>query len=120
MKMTKVQKYILYALGKWFQEANKRIKDRPLVVSINKVSFIEIVKKAKIAKKQERALYKNLEILQKKKLVSYENKELKLTAKGERLFRKIESEVIPYFKLIKTLKEKDPIKYTRKLQTVFK
>ena len=48
MKTTKVQNYILYALGKWFEEANKRIKKKPLSVSINKVNFINLVKKAKI------------------------------------------------------------------------
>lgn len=120
MKATKVQEYILYALGKWFEEANKRIKDKPLAVSINKITFIDLVKKARIAKKQERALYKNLEILEKKKLISYKNKELELTKRGKKLFKKIEKDVLPYFRLIKKLKEKDPIKYTRKLQTVFK
>ncbi|MFH2028316.1 MAG: hypothetical protein ABIJ08_04220 [Nanoarchaeota archaeon] len=120
MKTTKVQNYILYALGKWFEEANKRIKDKPLAVSINKVTFINLVKNAKIAKKQERALYKNLEILEKKRLVNYMNKELELTQKGEKLFKNIEKEVLPYFNLITQLKEKDPIRFTRKLQTVLK
>lgn len=120
MKTTRVQKYILYALGKWFEEANKKIKDRPLAVSINKLEFIDVVKKAKIAQKQERALYKNLEILEKKKLVRYSNKELELTSRGERLFKEIEKEVIPYFNLIKTLKEKDPTSYTKRIQTVLR
>ena len=120
MKTTKVQNYILYSLGKWFEEANKKIKAKPLAVSISKVRFIELMKKAKFAEKQERALYKNLEILEKKKLVSYKNKELELTEKGNKLFKKIEKDVIPYFKVIRTLKEKNPISYTRRLQTIFK
>ena len=84
MKTTKVQNYILYALGKWFTEANKTIKDKPLVVSINKKEFIALVGKAKIAKKRPRALYKNLEILEKKRLITYKNKELKLTGREMR------------------------------------
>ena len=120
MKMTKVQRYILYALGKWFEEANQKIKDRQLAVSIDKKTFISLVKKANIAEKKDRALYKNLEILEKKKLISYKNKELILTAKGSKLFKDIEKEVLPYFKLIKKLKEKDPISYTRKIQTRFR
>jgi len=120
MKTTKVQNYILYALGKWFVEANEAIVDKPLAVSINKKTFIELVKKAKIAKKQERALYKNLEILEKKKLISYKNKELELTEKGNKLYKKIENEILPYFNLITTLKEKNPIKYTRKIQTILR
>jgi predicted methyltransferase len=119
MKTTKVQNYILFALGKWFDEANKKIKGKTLAVSISKVRFIELMKKAKFAEKQERALYKNLEILEKKKLVSYKNKELELTDKGRKLFKKIEEGIIPYFKVIKTLK-KDPISYTRRLQTIFR
>jgi len=120
MPNTKVQNYMLYALGKWFEEANERIKDKQLAVSISKVNFIEVVKKAGIAHKQERALYKNLELLEKKKLIKYANKEIDLTEKGRKLFKKIEEEMLPYFKLVKTLKETDPISYTKKLQTVFK
>ena len=120
MKTTKVQSYILYALGKWFEEANERIKDMPLAVSINKVTFIDLVKKAEIAKKQGRAIYKNLEILESKKLIKYANKELELTEKGKRLFKKIEEEVLPYFNLIRKLKEKNPIRYTKKVQTVLR
>jgi len=120
MKTTKVQNYILYSLGKWFEEANKKIKAKSLAVSISKVSFIELVKTANFAKKQERALYKNLEILEKKKLISYKNKELELTDKGNKLFKKIEKDILPYFEVIITLKGTNPNQYTKKVQTVFK
>ncbi|HLC96805.1 MAG TPA: hypothetical protein VJH97_05795 [Candidatus Nanoarchaeia archaeon] len=120
MKTTKVQKYILYALGKWFEEANSHIKNKPLAVSINKVQFIELVQKAEIAQKQQRALYKNLEILEKKKFVKYANKELELTVKGERLFLQIEKEIGPYIQLRQALHDKNPVSYTKKVQTIFK
>ena len=60
MPATKVQQYILFALGKWFEEANERIKYKPLEVSLSKNLFIDVVKRAEFAKKQPRALYKNL------------------------------------------------------------
>ncbi len=120
MKSTKVQNFILFTLGKWFEEANKKIKDKPLQVSISKTIFIDLVKTAKFAKKQERALYKNLEILEKKKLISYKNKELELTKKGKILYEDIDKRLEPFFNVFKKLKETDPTSYTRKVQTIFK
>ena len=120
MKTTKVQRFILFALGKWFEEANKKIKHKPLKVSISKRIFIDLVKTAKIAQKQERALYKNLEILEKKKLVEYKNKELDLTKRGKKLYEEINKGVLPYLNVFKKLKDKSPISYTKKVQTIFK
>jgi len=120
MKTTKVQNFILFTLGRWFEEANEKIKDMHLQVSISKGIFIDLVKKAQFAKKQERALYKNLEILEKKKLIEYKNKELELTKKGKKLYEEINKNLGPYFNVFNKLKEKDPISYTKKLQTIFK
>jgi predicted transcriptional regulator len=120
MKTTRVQHFILFTLGKWFEEANKKIKDNSLQVSISKTTFIELVKAAKLAKKQERALYKNLEILEKKKLISYQNRELKLTKRGQVLYEDIDKRLNPFFQVFRKLKEKSPISYTRKVQTIFK
>ena len=120
MAYTKVQKFMLYTLGKWFQEANKRIKGKHLKVSISKVHFIELVRNAGIKKTQERALYKNLESLEKKKLVEYRNKELELTKKGHKLYEEIKKDLLPYINVYKTLKGKSTTSFTRKVQTVFK
>ena len=120
MKTSRVQDYILFTLGKWFDEANKKVKSKGLEVSISKTVFIGLVKKAEFAKKQARALYKNLEILEKRKLVSYMNKELKLTARGRKLYQEINSRLDPFFQVFQKLKSKNPIGYTKKLQTVFK
>ena len=119
MKYTKTQRFMLFSLGAWFEEANKRIKDKPLQVSISKTLFIELVLKSGIAKKQTRALYKNLEVLEKKKLISYENKGLKLTKRGEKLYTAIKNGINPYMNVLKKLREKSPTSYTRKVQTVF-
>lgn len=120
MKVTKTQRFMLYSLGKWFEEANKKIKNKQLQVSISKVLFIDMVKKSGIASKQTRALYKNLESLEKKKLVTYQNKELSLTAKGNRLFKEIKKDLLPYITVYRKIKQKSAISYTRKIQTIFK
>lgn len=120
MKTTTKQKFILFTLGQWYLEANKKLKNRPLQVAISKSVFIDVAKKAKMVKKKERALYKNLEMLEKKKLISYKNKNLILTKKGNILFKKLNQEVTPYLKVVNTLKSKNPLSYSRKAQTVFK
>ena len=78
-----------------------------------------MVNKAGIAKKQERALYKNLEILEKKKLIDYNNKKLMLTKKGKKLYDKINDQVNPYLELYDKLK-KEPTSYTKKVQTILR
>ncbi len=120
MKTTRVQNFMLFTLGKWFEEANKKIKNKSLQVSISKKTFIEVVKTAKFAEKQERALYKNLEILEKKKLIEYKNKELDLTERGKKLYADINKRLMPFFNVFNKLKKKGPISYTKKIQTVFK
>ena len=120
MKTTKVQRFILFTLGKWFEEANKKIKHRPLQVSISKRLFIDLVKAAQFAEKVDRALYKNLEILEKKKLITYGNKELDLTEKGKKLFHEIDKNLNPYLDVYNKLKDKDPVSYTKKVQTIFR
>ncbi|MBD3163725.1 hypothetical protein GF323_00835 [Candidatus Woesearchaeota archaeon] len=120
MKSTRNQRFILYSLGKWFEEANNQIRNRPLKVSISKALFIELALKSGIAKKQKRALYKNLEVLEKKKLITYRYRELELTKKGEKLYKEIKRHMDPYILIYQKLKEKSPTSYTRKVQTVFK
>ena len=114
------QNFILFTLGRWYEQANEKIKGKPLEVCVSKKVFIELVTKAGIAEKQERALYKNLETLEKKKLIKYENKELMLTNKGKVLFEKLDKQVMPYISLYEKLKSKDPTSYTKKVQTILR
>lgn len=120
METTKKQKYILFALGKWYEQANKQIENKALEVAISKSVFIDLVMKAKIAEKKERALYKNLEELEKRKLINYSNKNLALTKKGDKIFCQLNSEIKPYVKLNNLLSKTNPLSYTSKAQTVFK
>ncbi len=120
MKTTKTQNFMLFSLGKLYEIANKKVKGKPLEVFISKKSFIEILMKSGIAKKQQRAIYKNLEILEKKKLIRYKTKELMLTSKGKKLFSLLKKEYDPYIFLCETLKSKGLTSYTKKIQTVLK
>jgi len=119
VKISNKQKFILYTLGKWYEEANNKLKGKPLQVMISKSVFIDVVKKADMVEKKERALYKNLEFLEKKKFISYTNKNLALTEKGKKLFQELNKIMKPFFKVTETLKEKDPLSYSRKAQTYF-
>lgn len=119
MLLTQTHKFILFALGFWYREANKKLEHKSLTVFISKALFIDIVKKSGIVEKQPRALYKNLELLEKNRLIKYDNKSLSLTKKGEIVFNKIYNEMKPYMNVIKLVTEKDPLSYSRKLQTRF-
>jgi len=87
---------ILYSLGECYRKLNKKFEDTPLEVSISKIGFIEVLLKSGLTSKKERALYKNLESLEKNKLVSYDNKNLFFTLKGYKLFSKINKDLGPY------------------------
>ena len=119
MQLTPTHKFILFTLGFWYKAANKKLSDRNLSVSISKALFIDIIKKSGIVEKQPRAIYKNLELLEKNKLIKYDNKGLSLTKKGEVVFNKIFDDMKPYMDVIKLVTEKDPLSYSKRLQTRF-
>lgn len=119
MRLNKKHKFILYALYQFLREANKRFTDKPLKMSVSKIVFIEALKKTKIADKSERALYRNLEVLEKKKLIRYENKFLKPTKRGLNMFISMHREIFPYLHATAILKKEAP-RMSRKAQTYFK
>lgn len=119
MELTPAHKFILFTLGFWYREANKKLQSKNLYVSISKALFIDIIERAGIVDKQARALYKNLELLEKNKLISYDNKSLSLTEKGKKEFERIYSDFKPYMVVIKLVSEKDVLTYSKKLQTRF-
>jgi DNA-binding PadR family transcriptional regulator len=114
------QDLILFMLGVWYLEANKQIRNKNLEISISKSVFIDLVKKAQLATKKERAMYKNLENLEKKKFISYKNRNLALTDKGLKFFNRLNKEISPYLSIISIISAKNPLSYTKKAQTVFK
>ena len=119
MGLSKKHKFILYILYQFLREANKRLKDKPLEMSVSKIHFIKALKKTGIAEKSERALYRNLEILEKKKLIKYENKFLMPTKRGLKLFTAMHIEIFPFIHALKIIKKEAP-RMSRKAQTYFK
>ncbi len=117
--LSKPQAFVLFALGRCYEECERRFADKPLVVNMSKKSFIELARKACMVSKGERAMYKNLEDLEEKKLLSYENKSLKLTQRGERHFHELLGRVEPYLAVSLLLRSEDVLKYT-KMQAKFK
>ena len=120
MRVTKVQAFILFALGTCYAEFSKRFADKPLSVSMNKVAFIELARKANITTKKERALYKNLEALEALKLVAYDNKNLALTPKGQKVFERVHADLEPYINIKGVLTSDDIAKFTTRTQTILK
>jgi hypothetical protein len=119
MRLSKKHKFILYILYQFLREANKRFKDKPLEMSVSKIVFIDALKKTKIAEKSERALYRNLEVLEKKKLIKYENRFLKPTKRGLKMFLSMHKDLFPYIHALDIIK-KEASTMSRKAQTYFK
>ena len=120
MAITKVGTIMLYSLGLCHAEFEKRFSDRPVMLSLSKADFIDLMQQAKFAHKKERALYKNMQDLEEQKYISYENKRLALTSKGNRIFLKIVKDIEPFLELNAVLMGHDILKYTVKKQLVLK
>lgn len=115
IKITKTQRLILYSLGQFYKSLNQPLSEKHLKLRTSKIAFIELLLSSRIMGKQERALYKNLETLEDKKLIEYHNRKIKLTEKGVKIIDKINKEV----KQFNNVKEyfKEVKKPKRKLQT---
>jgi len=120
LKLSKEERYILYALGKSYESFNRQFSDKPLEVSISKVVFIDILISSKSVKKKERAIYKNLEALEKKKFIKYNEKELSFTKKGLNEFKSIDENIKNYTDLIEHIQNPRTISLHKKLQTKLK
>ena len=118
MKLTKTQRLILYSLGQFYRRLNQPLEEKPLKVRTSKIVFIELLLSSKVITKQERALYKNLETLENKKLITYENRMIKFTEIGLRIRDKIDKEIKQFVDVENYFKQSKKPK--RKLQTVIK
>ncbi len=118
MKLTNSQRLILFALSRFYQSLNQSLTAKHLQVQTSKITFIELLLESKIISRQERTIYKNLEALEKNKLIAYDKRMIKFTNKGFQELKKIELEVMQFNLLEKYFSEQHKIK--RKLQTVIK
>ena len=115
-KLTKTERLILFSLSQFYSSINQQLVTKPLRLETSKITFIELILQSKIITKQERALYKNLENLEDKKLIEYDNRMIKFTDSGLKMFQKIDREINQFVDIKDYFKE---IKKTkRKLQTV--
>ncbi len=117
MALTKTQRLILYALGQFYHSLNQPLVEKPVQVRTSKIAFIEHLLQSKIISKKERALYKNLETLENKKLILYENKMITFTEFGLKELEKISKEVQRFVSLEQYFQQEKP---KRKLQTVIR
>lgn len=117
MELSKVHRLLLFTLGSWCREAEKKLEGRPLDLAITKSVFISALTHAGIARKKERALYKNLEFLEKKRLISYKGKCLKLTVWGMKQYQRIAKDLEPVLHILEVLHQEDPLSYSKKVQT---
>ena len=119
-KASKKQSFILYALGEYYSEANRKLKSKPIAVAISKSVFIDLLMKTKITNKKQRALYRNLEQLEKKHLTSYKDKVLRLTKKGQTEYRSIKKDIETYINLAKILSATELYRLAKRSQTLLK
>ena len=117
MTLAKPQRLILFALGQFYASLNQPLVEKPVQMRTSKIAFIEHLLQSKIISQQERALYKNLETLEQKKLITYENKMIIFTEVGLKELEKINREIRQFFSLENYFKDAKP---KRRLQTVIK
>lgn len=117
MGISDISKEVLFVLGEFFKETDRRFSSAPLDVGVTKAEFIDAVRKTGAVKKQERALYKNLEELQRYRLIMYKkDKILRMSKKGLALYRKMSKDMERLLDMRIRIATKK-IKFKRKTQT---
>lgn len=119
MGLSRQQAFVLFALGRCYEECDRRFSGKSLVVNMSKKAFIELSRAAGMVSKGERAMYKNLEDLEQKKLISYDSKTLKLTERGGKHFQDVLTKIEPYLAVSMLLRSENVLKFA-KVQAKFK
>jgi hypothetical protein len=120
MPLTKVGSFMLFSLGLCYSRFELRFADRHVALMISKADFIDLMQRAGIAHKKERALYKNLQDLEEKRYISYEHRTLALTKKGQKVFAKLQRNMMPYLEVAGILGSDDILRFVTKRQTILK
>ncbi len=118
MKLTAHQRLLLYALGLCQERANKEFEGRPLRVVFSKIAFIELCLEAGISSIKERAIYKNLEMFEEKKLLTYTQKSVSLTERGTKAFESLRAVIDPYVTIAETFQNTEAFKSATKARAV--
>jgi hypothetical protein len=116
MALTPVQRTILYSLGQFYLWLNQPLKEKHLQVKTSKIAFIEMILDSGIFSKHERAVYRNLEDLEKNKYIEYDKRRINFTERGIIELEKINQEIKQFSEIDNYFKNAQKPK--RKLQTV--
>lgn len=116
MPLNPTHKLILHSLGHFYLSLNQPLSEKPVRARTSKIVFIELLRKSEIISKQERALYRNLKTLEKKRLIRYDHHLIQFTEKGLRELEKVQREIRPFQEMEHYFQK--GIKSSRKLQTV--
>ena len=119
MHLSGKKKEMLFILGQFFSETDRKFSQAPLSVSVSKAEFIDVIKHLSAVSKKERAIYKNLEELQKEKYVIYDDRELLLSRKGFNEYEAILKEITSLNSISSKI-EAQRITFKRKVQTKLK
>ena len=114
--ISKKSEQMLFILGEFLRELNKKFSSNILRIQISKAEFIDIIKKISIVNKQPRAIYKNLEELEKAKYLIYSGRNLKLSRKGIKAYESIRNDIDIYYSIVGILKS-GKISFKRKTQS---
>lgn len=90
--------------------------EKHLQVKTSKITFIELLMNSGLFSKQERAIYRNLEDLEKNKYIEYDKRMINFTERGILELEKINQEFKNYLEIENYFKTAEKPK--RKLQTV--
>jgi len=93
MLLTTTHKLILHSLGQFYRSLNQPLSEKPVRLRTSKITFIELLLQSGLVTKQERAVYRNLELLEQKKLIRYENRMITLTERGWKELGRVQKEL---------------------------
>lgn len=119
--ISNIEEEMLFVLARFLQESNKKFEDSPLRLSVSKAEFIDGIRNLRAVQKQERAVYKNLEHLEKKRFIKYtKTKELGLTRKGLNQYNDLNKSITKYMLILNRLESKNILMASKKAQTLLK
>jgi len=113
------KKEMLFTLGQFFRETDRKFAQTPLLVTVSKAEFIDVILGMSAVSKKERAVYKNLEELGKEHYIIYNDKCLGFSKKGLREYERIRKE-LDDMKAIESKIESQKLVFKRRIQTKLK
>lgn len=107
---------LLFILCEFMKKADSRFSSAPLKISISKAEFIDEIREMGLVAKQERAIYRNLEELEKGRCILYnKEKSLRISKRGLDQYQKIMADLERFGEIKKTLETKD-VGFKRRIQ----